>query len=408
MSGNNKLGVWIIGIYGEVASATILGAQAIAAGYSNTTGLLTETDPFKKLNLTPFPDLVFGGHDIYQGHLYKSIRDYVRENRVFDLEHLASLQGKIEETERSIRLGTVLQCGDLVASMADPLVTRRQGTMEESVGRISHDMKAFQESHDLERVIVVNLSSAEPESGEPTPQNMEEWERLLKEVNPRNITASMLYAYAALKNGYPYVNFTPSAGSSVPALQEYALLQGVPHYGNDGKTGETLLKTVLAPLFVYRNLEVMSWEGYNLLGNGDGRVLQNPAHKKAKLRNKEEVLPQILGYSPHSRVSIDYVPSLRDWKTAWDFIHFKGFLDTPMSLQFTWQGCDSILAAPLVLDLIRLMDFAAANGEKGLMTQLACFFKHPLGVAEHRLSHQYEALVNYVEKHKQKTSKKTR
>jgi len=115
----------------------------------------------------------------------------------------------------------------------------------------------------------------------------------------------------------------------------------------------------------------------------------------------------ILGYSPHSKVSIDYVPSLRDWKTAWDFIHFKGFLDTPMSIQFTWQGCDSILAAPLVLDLIRLMDFAAENGEKGLMTQLACFFKHPLGVAEQRLSHQYEALVNYVEKHTQKTSKKS-
>src|SRR3989337_556076 len=92
MPGKKKLGVWIIGIYGEVASATILGAQALAAGYSTTTGLLTETGPFKVLNLTPFPDLVFGGHDIHQGNLYKSIRDYVRENRVFDLEHLASLR----------------------------------------------------------------------------------------------------------------------------------------------------------------------------------------------------------------------------------------------------------------------------------------------------------------------------
>jgi len=407
MPGKKKLGVWIIGIYGEVASATILGAQALAAGYSTTTGLLTETGPFKVLNLTPFPDLVFGGHDIHQVNLYKSIRDYVRENRVFDLEHLASLQGGVEAMEQSIRLGTVSQCGDVVASMADPQVTRGQGAMEETVVRIAQDMKAFQKSHDLERVVVVNLSSAEPEIDETLPQTLEEWESQLKERISKNITASMLYAYAALMNGFPYINFTPSAGSSAPALQEYALLQGVPHYGNDGKTGETLIKTVLAPMFLYRNLEVMSWEGYNLLGNGDGRVLQNPSHKKAKLRNKEEVLPMILGYSPHSKVSIDYVPSLRDWKTAWDFIHFKGFLDTPMSIQFTWQGCDSILAAPLVLDLIRLMDFAAENGEKGLMTQLACFFKHPLGVAEQRLSHQYEALVNYVEKHTQKTSKKS-
>jgi myo-inositol-1-phosphate synthase len=102
-------------------------------------------------------------------------------------------------------------------------------------------------------------------------------------------------------------------------------------------------------------------------------------------------------------VSINYVPSLGDWKTAWDFIHFQGLLDTPMSLQFTWQGCDSMLAAPLVLDLVRLMEFSARRGEKGLMTHLACFFKDPLGVQEHRLSHQYEMMIRYVEKHVQKT-----
>src|SRR3989337_556079 len=107
-----------------------------------------------------------------------------------------------------------------------------QGALEETVVRIAQDMKAFQKSHDLERVVVVNLSSAEPEIDETLPQTLEEWESQLKERISKNITASMLYAYAALKNGFPYINFTPSAGSSAPALQEYALLQGVPHYGN--------------------------------------------------------------------------------------------------------------------------------------------------------------------------------
>jgi myo-inositol-1-phosphate synthase len=167
--------------------------------------------------------------------------------------------------------------------------------------------------------------------------------------------------------------------------------------GKDGKTGETLVKTTLAPMFRDRNLRVLSWYGYNLLGNRDGLVLENPDHGAGKLRSKDRALRSLLGRTElRSKVQIDYVPSLDDWKTAWDFVHFQGFLGAKMSLQFTWQGCDSALAAPLVLDLARFADRALREGEGGPMTWLASFFKDPLEAGEHGFGAQFEALRRYA------------
>ena len=159
-------------------------------------------------------------------------------------------------------------------------------------------------------------------------------------------------------------------------------------------------KSVLAPMFKCRNLEVMSWEGFNILGNMDGQVLDHAENRKSKIKTKDSILPKILGYSPHSKVHINYVPSLGDQKTAWDFIHFKGFLGARMSLQFTWQGFDSALAAPLILDLVRLAELAHRRGESGLMIHLASYFKDPLGVPEQSFAHQFDMLENYVSNYK--------
>jgi myo-inositol-1-phosphate synthase len=210
---------------------------------------------------------------------------------------------------------------------------------------------------------------------------------------------SACYAWAALSEGCAYVNFTPNAGTDWGGMAELAARNRVPFYGDDGKTGETLIKTTLAPMFAHRNLQVLSWEGVNLLGNNDGRVLGDPGNREAKLRNKERVLGGILGYEPHTGVTINYVPSLGDWKTAWDLIHFQGFMDVPMTLQFTWQGSDSILAAPLVLDLVRLAELAMRRGEHGPMHHLAAFFKNPLGVAEMDFHRQFDALLAYAAQH---------
>jgi myo-inositol-1-phosphate synthase len=151
-------------------------------------------------------------------------------------------------------------------------------------------------------------------------------------------------------------------------------------------------------MFAARALQVLSWQGYNMLGNGDGAVLADPAHREGKLRNKDEVLTGILG-EHHSHVAIDYVPSLGDWKTAWDFVHFEGFLGTKMSMQITWAGCDSALAAPLIIDLALLADFSARAGEGGEMAHTACFFKSPIAGGTHDFNAQHRALVTYCEKH---------
>ncbi|HID76854.1 MAG TPA: hypothetical protein EYP56_12770, partial [Planctomycetaceae bacterium] len=168
--------------------------------------------------------------------------------------------------------------------------------------------------------------------------------------------------------------------------------RGARHMGCDGKTGETLMKSVLAPMFRQRHLRVMSWVGHNIFGNLDGRVLDDPANKAAKVASKDQLLGRILGYQPQTLVSIEYIESLGDWKTAWDHIHFRGFLGTPMTLQFIWQGCDSLLAAPLVLDLARLAVLAWRRGEVGTMPFLASFFKNPYGVEEQDFARQFQML----------------
>jgi myo-inositol-1-phosphate synthase len=272
--------------------------------------------------------------------------------------------------------------------------------LEILVGRIRSAISAFRERLGLERVVVINLMSSTPE---PARSNLRDTTVGIQSMIDGNrkdlLSPSVCYAWAALSEGCPYINFTPNAGTDWRGVIELAERNRVPLFGDDGKTGETLVKTALAPMFAHRNLRVLSWEGVNLLGNADGKTLDNPRNREMKLRHKEGVLDNILGYRPHAGVTINYVPSLGDWKTAWDLIHFQGFLDVPMTMQFTWQGCDSVLAAPLVLDLIRLTDFAARQGEYGLMPHLAAFFKHPVGVEEMDFHRQFEMLRDYAERH---------
>ncbi|MFO0265183.1 MAG: inositol-3-phosphate synthase, partial [Planctomycetota bacterium] len=241
------------------------------------------------------------------------------------------------------------------------------------------DWDEFVAQQELEQVVVVNLASTEPPvAKESLPRDVESLLSSL-ETTECPLPASSLYAIAAIERGHPFVNFTPSLGSDLPAIDELARQRGSAHVGRDGKTGETFLKSVLAPAFAARNLEVMSWVGHNIFGNLDGVVLNDPVNKATKVASKDKLLGEILGYAPQTLVSIEYIQSLGDWKTAWDHIHFRGFLETPMMMQFTWQGCDSILAAPLVLDLARFAELAARRGASGTLDFLASFFKSPQG-----------------------------
>ncbi|MEE9392206.1 MAG: inositol-3-phosphate synthase [Planctomycetota bacterium] len=399
-SARGKLGVWIIGMGGGLATTVIAGTQLVAKGLVPATGIMTETEALSGFGFAALDDLVFGGHDVRPVDLYESAYEIYRETSTIPLEPLQEIRSELEVFQANLRLGTVVNCGDAISKIASRKAKThsKQLTLAEQLKAIKADLKDFQSREGLRDVIVVNVASTEPplelDKRHATPAGLK---RLIAADDRKALRASSLYAWAAIESGYAYLNFAPSNAGLTPAHLKLALKKGVPVMGNDGKTGETLVKSALAPMFKHRNLKVETWQGYNILGDRDGEVLADDANKKAKISTKDGLLEQILGYPLHTHVAIDYVPSLNDLKTAWDFIHFSGFLNYKMSLQFTWQGCDAILAAPLVLDMVRLADFAKGRGEAGLMPQLACYFKNPLGVDEHDLHRQYDKLAEYLD-----------
>jgi myo-inositol-1-phosphate synthase len=242
---------------------------------------------------------------------------------------------------------------------------------------------------------VIDVSTTEPPL-ELTPEHrdLDELDRALA-AGESPLPASGIYAYAALRAGCPFVAFTPSPGPRLPAIDQLAQRTQLPWAGSDGKTGETLIKSALAPMFATRALRVRSWASYNLLGGGDGQALADPVTAESKTRSKNKGLGSILGHPVDGPMHIDYLPDLGDWKTAWDLVSFEGFLGTKMSMQFTWQGCDSALAAPLVLDLARLMARAHRAGAVGAVESLGFFFKDPAGDTPHDLAGQWRALLDW-------------
>jgi myo-inositol-1-phosphate synthase len=377
----DRLGVWLIGARGAVATTTIVGTIAVRRGHTGTVGLVTETDALVGSGLAPLDKLVFGGHDVLDTPLVKAAHALCRDVGPLSPELVRLIEDDLASSEQHLRLAPAIVDGE---------------PPREFVRAVQRDLEAFRALSGARRVIVVNVATTEPlPPVDVLALDLPGFERML-DIRGAHVPTSALYAYAALDMGLPYVNFTPSLGASLAALETLAHARGVPHAGRDGKTGETLLKSALAPMFRMRNLQVRSWVGFNVLGNADGLALADPTTAASKTESKGRVVPSILGYDPHTLVRIDYVPTLGDWKTAWDLIQFEGFLKTPMTLQFTWQGADSALAAPLVLDLVRLVDLAASQGERGGLGYLAFFFKSPVRCDVHDLAEQYARLCQHV------------
>ena len=391
------LGVWLFGARGGLATTVVTGARAMARGLSGSQGLLTETDLCRGLELAPVAKLVFGGHEVRNGTLAQSAAEIHERSGTLSPELVKPLRADLKKVDRATKRGCLTNAGKTITSLSDPDRHDRE-PLRAQLDRITRDMLAFLKANRLQRMVCVNLTSTEPklEIGKAH-QSLRELDRAIDANRTSQVRPSTLYAYAAASLGLPYVHFTPSNSALVPAVRELFERNGAPYVGCDGKTGETLVKSALAPMFKYRNLKVLTWQGYNILGDRDGAVLSQPENKQSKVATKDALLPQILGYPLHTHVGIDYVPSLHDWKTAWDFVHFEGFLGTRMSMQFTWQGNDSILAAPLVLDLVRLADLAQRTGVRGPLHQLACFFKQPIGTGEHDLHRQWHMLVRWLE-----------
>jgi myo-inositol-1-phosphate synthase len=398
----HRVGLWLVGAFGGVGTAITVGLSAMAKGLADRTGLVTELPAFAGLPLPDPGEFVIGGHDIRAGSFAESAEEFRLASGVFEAGWLSACKDELAAASARVRPGSHFGAGKTISKLADWSPAKRPQSVRQAADCIAADLVAFQSAEALEHLIVLNVASTEPPFilGD-VHKSWNDLSAALSAGGPELLPASAIYALAAMEHGYTYINFTPSLGASLPALEELARATGALHGGKDGKTGETLLKTVLAPMFKARNLKVMSWVGHNIFGNRDGLVLDDPANKSSKVETKDKVLSGILGYRPSSVVTIEYLPDMGDWKTAWDHIHFQGFLGTKMALQFTWQGCDSLLAAPLAIDLARLADLEKRRGGKGLMRHLACFFKSPEGHDDHDFFQQFNLLLDHLSKHAQ-------
>jgi myo-inositol-1-phosphate synthase len=401
---DRRVGIWLVGAKGGVASTVILGLAALNKGLIAPDGLTSCLPLFQQFELADWGDFVVAGHEIRSISLFQEAMRMAAENRIAPTSLVEQCREELEQIDGRIRPGTIQNVGPTIAALADDSVPHGE-TPRQAIVRLGRDMAAFVEAEGIAHLVVVNVASTEPPVDVSSlPASWPELDRLLEcsphtpcaDIVVQNMPASSLYAIAALENGHSYVNFTPSLGPAIAAIDELARLRGARYYGCDGKTGETLMKSVLAPMFARRNLRVLSWVGHNIFGNMDAQVLDDPANKQAKLSSKDHLVGEILGYRPQTLVSIERVSDMGDWKTAWDHVHFAGFLGLPMTLQFIWQGCDSVLAAPLVLDLVRFTELAWRRGHVGPMPFLASFFKSPYGVTEHRFDRQFQMLEDWA------------
>ncbi|MEO7270297.1 MAG: inositol-3-phosphate synthase [Knoellia sp.] len=374
-----RTGLWLVGAGGSVAATVAAGLAALNAGVAARTGLVTAQPDLVGADLVDTADLVTGGHDVTDVSLAKRAEALAAAGVIpHDLPPL--IAHELDEASTRVRPGYMLGA---------------EG-QRDAVNRLADDLREFREREGLARVVVINVSSTEAPAVEHPALTDRQALESAWDAGESPLPPSSVYAAAAFAAGCAFVDFTPSAGARLPVLATLAEEAGMPWGGSDGKTGETLLKSVLAPMFTMRSLDVRSWSGTNLLGGGDGATLASPDARRSKIDSKAAGLEALLGHAVEGPLHIDHVADLGDWKTAWDHITFAGFLGTRMTLQFTWEGCDSALAAPLVIDLARLLDLAMRRGESGPLPALGFFFKDPAGLDEHALTPQHDLLVRWA------------
>ncbi|WP_089156468.1 inositol-3-phosphate synthase [Micromonospora sp. NBS 11-29] len=384
-----RIGVAVVGLGGAVATTAVAGVELLRLGMRDTSGLPLA----HRTDLVPYESLVFGGWDLAPDDLAKA----AHVHRVVEPAQLDTVAGPLQAIRPWPAVSDPAWCRNATGANVVPV-----GPLRERVAHLREDLRRFRTEQALERVVVVNLASTEarPDPAAPVLARLAAFEEGLDRDDP-TITPGLLYAYAAIREGCPYVNFTPSLGADVPALVELAERERVPVAGKDGKTGQTLLKTVLAPAFRSRALVVEGWYSTNILGNRDGQILDDPSSLASKLDTKGSVLDDILGYPVDDHVvRIDYYRPRGDAKEAWDNIDLIGFLGQRMQVKVDFLCRDSILAAPLVIELVRLIVEAARRGEGGPQEQLGYFFKAPQtrgGVAEHALHAQERTLLRWLD-----------
>jgi myo-inositol-1-phosphate synthase len=407
---NGRLALLLPGM-GAVATTLIAGVEAVRRGLAPPIGSVTQMgrirlgkrtegrSPFVKelVSLAALEDVRFGGWDVFPDSAYESavhakvlegdLLEKLREPlsavkpmpAVFEPEYVKRLHGThVKKAKSKLELGEMLRA----------------------------DIRGFMKAEGCARAVMLWCASTEVYI-EPSAVHgdLADFEKALAKSDPA-IAPSMIYAWAALKEGVPFANGAPNLTVDIPALQQLAKQRGVPLAGKDFKTGQTLMKTTIAPMLKARMLGLQGWFSTNILGNRDGEVLDDPGSFKTKEVSKLSVLehilqpklyPDLYGHFDH-KVTIHYYPPRADNKEGWDAIDIVGWLGYPMQIKVNFQCRDSILAAPVALDIALFMDLAARAGMKGIQEWLSFYFKSPMHAEglypEHDLFIQQSKLKN--------------
>jgi len=411
-SPKGKLGVLIIGVGGAVSSTFIAGTLSVRKGIGVPIGSLTQlatirlgkriNNTFPKIKdvvpLAQLDDIVFGGWDIFEDDIYEASK----HAEVLSKEDLDVVKDELAAIK------------PMKAVFDQNYVKRLHGThVKDGATRwdlteqVREDIREFKKANGCERVVVMWAASTEvfiPQSAEH--ESLAAFEKALKENNTDVISPSMCYAYASIAEECPFIMGAPNLCLDIPAMWDFADEKKVPICGKDYKTGQTMLKTVLAPMLKTRMLGLDGWFSTNILGNRDGEVLDDPGSFKTKEVSKlsvidtilqPDVYPELYGNIYH-KVRINYYPPRKDNKEGWDNIDLVGWLGYPMQLKVDFLCRDSILAAPLCLDLVLFADLSQRCGFSGIQSWLSFYFKSPMHdnehIAEHDLFIQHTILKN--------------
>ncbi|HEV3253113.1 MAG TPA: inositol-3-phosphate synthase [Candidatus Acidoferrales bacterium] len=389
-----KLGVLLPGM-GAVSTTFMAGVELVRRGQSVPVGSLTQMGTIRLgkrtegrsprikdfAPLARLDDLVFGGWDLFPDNAYEA----ASKGGVLDAKDLDKVKKFLSGIE------------PMKAAFDQNYVKNLQGTHVKKgktkfdlAEQIRDDIKNFKKKSGAQRLVMVWCGSTETFiTPEPVHKTLKDFERAMKENHPA-IAPSMLYAYAALTSGVPFANGAPNLTVDIPALVELAHTQNLAVAGKDFKTGQTLLKTILAPGFKARMLGVNGWFSTNILGNRDGEVLDDPGSFKTKEESKlgaleyilqPQLYPELYGKIFH-KVRINYYPPRGDNKEGWDNIDIFGWLGYPMQIKVDFLCRDSILAAPIVLDLVLFLDLANRAGMRGIQEWLSFYFKSPMCAPE--------------------------
>jgi len=386
-----KIGVLIPGLGGAVSTTFLAGLEAVKQGLAKPFGSLTQMgtirlgkrDEYRApmikdfINLASLRDLMFCGWDVYADNCYDAaVRAGVLERSLIEsvkypLQQLKPLPAVFRK--------------EFVKNL-DGTNVKPQKKHLDLVGALKDDIQSFKKKNDIDRCIMIWCASTETYlAPRDVHSSIAKFEKGLRKNDPA-ISPSMLYAYAAITSGIPYINGSPSLTVDIPAMVQLAKKYEVPISGKDFKTGQTLMKTILAPGLKARLLGLEGWYSTNILGNRDGAVLDDAGSFKTKEESKLSVLKQILQPDVYPdlyanfyhKVAINYYPPRGDNKEGWDCVDIFGWLGYPMQIKINFLCRDSILAAPVALDLLLFIDFAKRSGLSGIQEWLSFYFKSPM------------------------------